>query len=464
MLRACSAEKSCSNSGFRVAPPSKLDDAIIDDKRICWEPFVAGHFRFHLDALRAPSQLAGLFMTNRRLRVLYLSFAFPPSLLWIFRPFHITTSESDIRMLRALSRFVDISTVGLLPAKLRGHWDGSKDESSGLEHELLLWDSNPALWHRWISWRKLRRYYLEKVRREETPDILLVRNLQHVYNHFVKWLRQQRRRPPIILMLGDSGGLGEKIPALRQLRYKFKPMQMLDNESVLLYDACLGSGLKSRLYFEPRGVPWAWIPLAFPAAYSPPPPDPDASGPVRFGYFGALSEHSAILPLVRTFLSANVPGSLHVCGHGPLAGELKRLAERHPNFHFDGFLPNQSECLAWAQKVDVLINVRLPFWGQENSVPSKVFDYAAAAKAVLSTRTAGIDEVLGKEGIYIEADDFENSLRQKIREISAMNRSELQRRARVLHDRIVNEFSCDEQARRIFEFMRRIVNTSDISV
>jgi glycosyltransferase involved in cell wall biosynthesis len=363
-------------------------------------------------------------------------------------------------MLQALSRSLDISTVGLLPAKLRGHWDGSKDASSGLEHELLLWNRKPELWHRWRSWRKLRLFYLEKIRREGMPDVLLVRNLQHVYNHFVKWLRRQPRRPPIVLMLGDSGGLGEKIPPLRRWRYKFKLMQMLEDESVLLYDACLGSGLKSRHYFEPRGVPWTWIPLAFPSAYSPPPPDPEASGPIRFGYFGALSEHSAILPLVRTFLSANVPGSLHVCGHGPSSGELAKLAERHPNFHFDGFLPKQSDCLAWAQQVDVLINVRLPFWGQENSVPSKAFEYAAAGKAVLSTRTAGMDEILGKEGIYIEAENFEDSLRQKLREISAMDRSELQRRAQAIRNRIVNEFNCDEQARRMVEFLTRLVETT----
>jgi glycosyltransferase involved in cell wall biosynthesis len=137
---------------------------------------------------------------------------------------------------------------------------------------------------------------------------------------------------------------------------------------------------------------------------------------------------------------------------------LAKLAGRHPSFHFDGFLPNQSDCLAWAQKVDVLINVRLPFWGQENSIPSKVFDYGAAGKAVLTTRTAGIDAVLGNEGLYIETDNFEDSLRQRLQEISTLDRPELQRRARVIRNRMVNEFSCDEQARRLFEFLAGIEN------
>ena len=397
-------------------------------------------------------------MTNHRLSLLYLGNAFPPGVTWVFRPLCVTASVYETRMVQALAAQVKISSVGLLPAKIWGHLDGPKDDSGGLENELLLWDRKPELWHRWRSWRKLRRFYLEKTRRDGVPDVLLVRNLQPVYNHFVKWLRRQPGRPLIVLLLGDSGGLGEQISPSRRLRYQFKPMMLLDEESVLLYDACLVSGINAKRYFEPRGVPWIWIPCAFHCAYDPPPPDPGRAGPIQFGYFGALSDHSAILPLVRTFLDSGVPGSLHVCGHGPLAGELEQLAKRHPNFHFDGFLPTQADCLAWAQKVDVLINVRLPLWGQDNSAPSKVFEYGVAGKAILSTRTAGMDEILGSEGIYIETDHFEDSLRQKLRAVAAMERAELQRRAAIIRTRMLKEFNWDEQSRRIVEFTRGIVN------
>ena len=285
------------------------------------------------------------------------------------------------------------------------------------------------------------------------PDVLIFRNLQHVYNHFIKWLRRQPRRPLIVLLLGDSGGLGEKTPWLRRFRYKFKPMQMLEEQAVLLYDACLVSGLNAKRFFEPRGVPWIWIPCGFNFDYEPPPPDPNQNGPIRFGYFGTLSERSGVVTLVNTFLDAQLPGTLHVCGHGKSTEALEQLAKQHPQFHFDGFLPKQSDCLVWAQKVDVLVNLRLPYWGQDNSAPSKVFEYGIAGKAILSTRTAGMDEVLGTEGIYIETENFEASLRQKLQEVSAMERAELQRRATIIHDRIVKDYSWEEQARRIIEFI-----------
>jgi glycosyltransferase involved in cell wall biosynthesis len=395
-------------------------------------------------------------MTSRRLCLLYLGNAFPPGMAG---ETHVTSHSfftphmSETRLVQALSRLADVSTVGLLPGKSWERQEMPKDGSPGLEHELVLWDRNPALWHRWMSWRKLRQLYLEKTKKAGMPDVVLVRDLQHVFNHFVKWLRRQPRRPLIVLMLGDSGGLGEQIPWSRRLRYKFKPMQMLEDRAVLLYDACLISGLKAKRYFDPRNVPWLWIPSSFNFNYAPPPPDPNQIGPIRFGYFGTLSERSGILTLVNTFLGADLPGTLHVCGHGTSSEALKQLAKRNPNFHFDGFLPRQSDCLSWAQKVDVLVNLRLPFWGQENSAPSKVFEYGAAGKAILSTRTSGMDEILGEEGIYIEAENFEESLRQRLREVSAMDRTELQRRAKIIHERIVKNYSWEEQSRRIIEFL-----------
>lgn len=397
-------------------------------------------------------------MTSRRLRLLYFGNAYPPG--WgrgSVGPLH--AYYADVILWQKLSQLAGLSTVGLLHGKLWKKRLEPKDDSPGLEHELVLWDRNPALWHRWISWRKLRRYYLEKVRREGMPDVLVIYNLQTVFNHFVKWLRRQPKRPLIVLLLGDSGGLGEKVPLSRRLRYRFKPMQMLEAQSVLMYDAAIVSSITAKRYFEPRGVPWMWYPACYKFEYRPPPPSPNQSGPIRFGYFGALGNSYACTSMVRAFLNAGVQGTLHVCGGGALSGELEQLAECHPNFHFDGFLPKASDCLDWAQKVDVLINSRLLIQGQDNSFPSKVLEYGIAGKAILSTLVGGVYEVLGNEGIYFDPENFEESLQNKIREISAMDRTELQRRGQVLHNRIIKDFSPGEQARRIFEFLTKIVQS-----
>jgi glycosyltransferase involved in cell wall biosynthesis len=397
-------------------------------------------------------------MSNQRLRLLYLSNAFPPGVTGRFPSLNPAGHTTETRMAQALSQLAQVSTIGLLPGEVYGQLE-PKDTSLGLEHELLLWDREPVLWYRWLAWRKLRRFYISRATRSRVPDILLVRNLSPVFNRFVNWLRRQDPRPRIVLVLADSGTLGQHVKFSRRLRYALKPMQTLDAQAVQWYDACISFGNGTRRYFEPRGVPWLWMPSAFNFRYDPPPGASSESGPIRFGYFGALAEHASVLPMVKVFLAAQVPGTLHVCGFGKLSDALQKLAGQHPRFRFDGLLQTQADCLAWAQQVDVLINPRLPVWGLENSFPSKIFEFTMTGKAILTTRTGGVDEVLGPEAFYLETENFEVSLREKLRMLSATDRAELQRRGTLTRQRILRDFNWDEQARHMITFMTGVLQS-----
>lgn len=391
-----------------------------------------------------------LMMKTDRPRILFFSHAFPPGVSQRFPGVQSAPHAQQTHMGLALARLADVSSVGWLPAKAFGHLE-PRDDSIGLEHELLLWDLKPELWHRWRSWRRLRRYYLEKVKREGVPDVLLVPNILPVFNHFVGWLRRQPERPLIALFLADCEGLGRPVSALRRLRYQLKPMQMLETDAVYLYDACIALAIGTRRYFEPRGIPWLWMPSAYNFSYDPPVRPADENGPIRFGYFGGLSENSAVIQMARAFFDSGVPGSLHVCGFGRATETLKKLAKTHPNLHFDGLL-QPADCLAWAQKMDVLINPRLPIW--ENSFSSKIFQYGITGKAILSTRVGGVDEVLAENGLYFEADNLEASLRQKLTEVAAMSRAELQGRGAAIRRRILQDFNWDTQAGRMIAFLK----------
>ena len=390
-------------------------------------------------------------MINRRLRVLFLNTAFPPGVTGRFPSLYPTGHSSDTRMALALAKLTDLDSVGLLNGEVFGRLE-PRDDSFGIEHGLILWDRKPELWHRWRSWRRLRDYYLEQVSAHGMPDVVLVRGLGPVFNHFARWLRGRRPRPLVVLVFGESSTFGG-LNALRRLRYWFKPMVTPNDRAIFFYDASILASVSLRPFFEKHKIPCLWSPQAFNFPYEPPPPDPAQTGPIRFGYFGALAEHTAIVPAVKYFLEAQVPGSLHVCGFGKLSDELKQLALRHPNFQFDGLLPKQSDCLAWAQKVDVLINPRLPIWGLENSFPSKILEFAMTGKAILSTRTGGVDEVLGENGLYLETEDFGASFKQRLREISLLDRAELQRRGTAIRRHVLQNFNWEEQSRRMVDFM-----------
>ena len=395
-------------------------------------------------------------MTDRRLRVLSLNNAFPPGVTGRFPAVNPAGHANETRMLQALGRLTQLSSVGLLPEETFGHLE-PRDDSFGLEQDLLLWERKPELWHRWRSWRRLRHFYLAKIAGESVPDVLLVRNLNPVFNHFVRWLRRQKPRPVIILVFADSATLGRSVSFSRRLRYSLKPMQMLDDDAIGLYDGCISYGLGTRPHFESLGIPWMWMPSAFNFQYQPPPPDPAQTGPIRFGYFGALAEHAAVRETAQAFLDAKIPGSLHMCGFGKLSDELKHTSQSHPNFHFDGLLPKQSDCLAWAQKVDVLINPRAGF-GLENSFPSKIFEFGMTGKAILTTRTGGVDEVLKADALYLDAGKLPDSLCEMLREVSKMDRAELQRRGAAIRNRLLQDFNWDEQARRMVAFITPLAN------
>src|SRR5262249_26304436 len=98
-------------------------------------------------------------MTDRRLRVLYLNNAFPPGVSGRFPSLNPAGHPQETRMGQALGRLTDLRTVGLLPEEVYGQLE-PRDGSIGLEHACLLWERRPELWHRWLSWRRLRRYYL----------------------------------------------------------------------------------------------------------------------------------------------------------------------------------------------------------------------------------------------------------------------------------------------------------------
>jgi glycosyltransferase involved in cell wall biosynthesis len=340
---------------------------------------------------------------------------------------------------------------------VRGHLE-PRDGSIGLDHELVVWEGKFRLWHDWVAWQQVRRLYLRLATSEKAPNVVLARNLNPVFNQFVRWLRHWPSRPRLVLVLADSSTLGQRVRFSRRLRYAVKPMQTLDERAIKWYDACIGFGITTRRYFEPRGVPWMWMPSAPNFSYDPPPSASVRAGPIRFGYFGALAEHAAVLPMAQTFLRSGVQGTLHICGFGRLTDALKDLALQHPTIRFDGVL-GQQECLAWAQNLDVLINPRLRIWGLENSFPSKIFEYGMTGKAILTTSTGGVDHILGEEGLYFDAETFERSLLERLCEISRMDRGELDRRGATIRERLVRDFNWDAQGRRMIEFLQQIASS-----
>lgn len=398
-------------------------------------------------------------MAGKPLSLLSLVFAFPPGVSSRFPNINAAAHVTETRMHEGMARCARVRTVGLLPGEVFGHLE-PRDPSPGLEHALVLWDRKPELYHWWKAGRALRRQYLAWKAAGDEPDVVLVKNFHPAYNLFVKWLSRQPGHPPIILHLADASTLGQKVKLSRRIRYRFKPLRDLDDQMLPYLDGCVSMSDLTARFFEPAGKPWFWAPGGFHFDYTPPPASDADDQPVRFGYFGFLGEYAGAPRLVDEFLTSGAPGSLAICGYGKQAAEFQRLAATHANFIFDGTLPQPSDCLDWAQKVDVLINPRSLGHGNENNFPSKLFEYAITGRAILSSRLSGVDKLMGDLGFYFDPHDFSNSFRAALKDVSTVQRKELNRRGRAIRELFLRNHTWDEQARKIVEFLEKVSRRS----
>lgn len=392
-----------------------------------------------------------------RPRLLYLGFAFPPGVAGLYPGRQPAGHAMETQLIEALRDYYEIRSVGVfdfeLPAKV-----SPPTSSPGLPHALNLLDKPPELYHRWRSWARLRNRFLQWQREGWTPDLVLVLNLTPVYNAFITWLAQTTVPSRRVLLLSDSAALGRRLSWSKRLRYRLKPFYVADNVMAGRFHACIGLSRGTEPFFTGRHLPWIWMPGG--CLPGPVPPPSDGSGPIVFGYFGALAAHTGIQPLLDHFLAWSPGNLLRVCGYGKLSPRIQQRAQQDHRLKFHGLLPSPEDCLVLAGQCDVLINPRPAGWGNENSFPSKIFQYALSARAILSTRLSGVPEVLGDAGCYFTEDDFAGSLPPRLTELARQSRTDLRQRGLALHRQVTTHYSWVRQAGRLQEFFRQLLDST----
>ena len=390
-----------------------------------------------------------------RAKLLYLGFAFPPGVQALFPEFNATGHLFETQMVSELSRHFEVRCVGTLPVRLEG-LTPKPEASVGLPHALTLLDQPPEWLNYWRSFARLKRNYRVWQREGWRPDAVLVYNTAPSYNSFICWLGRHLNPPKRILLLADSNRLGCPLPRLKRLRYCFKPFVVLGEQMLPHFEGCVSLSKSTERFFAARKIPWLWMPGGCNPERALPPTAGPESGPVRFGYFGRLAADPGVPHLVEAFLAGRAPATLHVCGYGGLAADLAQKSRRDERLHFDGDAPTADGYLKFAQTCDVLVNPRPQTPGNENNFPSKLFAYALAGRAILTTGFAGTAEVLGPEAFYLDGKNLAVSLQEQFTRLAAIPRPELRRVGKVLQDRIVDRYSWQQQAAAMAKFIARL--------
>lgn len=390
-------------------------------------------------------------------RLLYLGFAFPPGVAALHPHLNPAGHALETQMIHELRRYLDIRSVGLLPIEPPRF--EAADPGSGIAHDLILLERPPEICHRLRALARLKGEYRRWRATGWEPDLVLVYNLSPIYNQFITWLRRQAGAPKAVLLLLDSANLGQKIRWLKQVRRRFKPMFTPDAEMIPRFDACVGLSRTVEKYFQPRGIPFLWMPGGCTpgrALLNGESLEPFArQTSLRFGYFGALGAHAGVKRLAEVFAGCNAPATLEICGYGKLDDTLAGLVREHGSIKYHGLI-TPGECLRFGRSCDVLINPRPFSHGNENNFASKLFDYALCGRAILTSRLSGVEGVLGPEAFYFDPQQFEVSLRRAIAGLLQTSRPELDRRGAAIQQRILSTFSWETQASRLAAFLKNV--------
>ncbi|BCJ58250.1 glycosyltransferase family 4 protein [Micromonospora endophytica] len=200
-------------------------------------------------------------------------------------------------------------------------------------------------------------------------------------------------------------------------------------------------------------IPHSVVRAAFDGAISSPPLRP-AGGVTRLVTVARLVEKKGVdsaLDMVAQLVRAGVPVRYEVYGDGPLRTRLEERARTSGLTDVVTFHGAVSHRVATAALVGADVAVlpcRRAADGDLDGIPVFLMEAASRGVPVVTTAMSGIPELVGSSGGWQVPPDDPDALADAVRQV-IHSPEEAQRRARVLADRLRDEFSPALQARRL---------------
>ncbi len=170
-------------------------------------------------------------------------------------------------------------------------------------------------------------------------------------------------------------------------------------------------------------------------------------------YSGAVNAEYGICELADAF--AGMDGAeLWICGKGNAGAYLEKLAAKHENIRYLGFL-NPKELENYRSQCDFLINPRRPSGTYTKySFPSKTAEYMMAAKPVIMYKLEGIPDEYDQYLNYLTGKNVWQ-IRRELAEIFASDYEILKQKAAAGRGFMMREKSSLAQAKRIFSLYQQ---------
>jgi len=183
-------------------------------------------------------------------------------------------------------------------------------------------------------------------------------------------------------------------------------------------------------------------------------PVPREGKPLAFYYGGSLNEVRGARRLIEAFADLDPARfRLEISGRGPLCGWIRERAASLPQVTWLGNLLSQEERLAAYARAEVVVNPHGVLAPEARYLaPSKVAEYAASGRVVLSADLPGMGSWKGS-GIFLYEGDSVQALRKACRALESMEPEARGTRARESRAWARGEFSTDRLAGQIMDFL-----------
>ena len=170
-------------------------------------------------------------------------------------------------------------------------------------------------------------------------------------------------------------------------------------------------------------------------------------------FAGTLNEINGVELTLEGFARLEDPAArLWVFGRGPLAERVRAAAAADPRIRFWGFLP-QAEVRALLAHATLLLNLRLSRPLTRYTFPSKLLEYMASGRAVVSTSFTGIPEDYRRRLLVLE-EETPAGLAHLLSQALARPTSELELLGAEARRFVLEERSWQRQGARLGEFVR----------
>jgi glycosyltransferase involved in cell wall biosynthesis len=170
-------------------------------------------------------------------------------------------------------------------------------------------------------------------------------------------------------------------------------------------------------------------------------------------YTGRLAENYGINLLLDAFIQANrTDWQLIITGWGDQESIVCNYSLKYPQIKFLGFIKHE-ELLDLYNKADVLVNPRLTSSALASlSFPSKIVDYLATGKPVISTNLPVLDDIFRKHLILTRSDTPEELIRC-LEEVSSWDENQCERWRKQSLEFVNIKLSPDWQGRKIKNYI-----------